>query len=918
MRTKSFFGAAAALFCVASGTVFAQSNDGVYRLTDLTQEQFAQNPAGDLWQFEKYSLDSGRYSLFTQFSDSNAANYVDIYQPCRVGGERVVQIDGLTDWANDNTFASVTRWGWSDYRKYSEGGTRTDSKGRFCYVTRDEILGYEVYANDAFASVISFIVPKDGFYEMTATMVRQDVPAGVGRLCVVPRFRYGSAADMDYAHPQVEMCELPFGQEGGEVDHYDGNAHIANGATQRYVAQQAEEVTMAFEGREGDIVSFEVNASCTGVHSDWARDFYGRAFFRQLNLALVEESVARGNAHFTDTYGESGDLQTLLDLIDECDTFLPEVEFGDGMGQYNQDLADQVAELAASIYEVIDKGQVHAFNAASYLEELQALWAKFLASKVEIDLKAEGNYALFYTDLATGEMVYQPEVMAMNNNQPWGFYYYEVANGLYHPFENHSTSSKYGSAEIQAWYKGTGDWLYIADNGSLHPMTNYAPAIMFTAPEEGVYKVNFGCYRPNPNKSVENPLWIRARFMNAETMVQDKDSYMFAKEFGSVANDGQGGMAPISMEYFVNMKKGDKITWELDCYTSNRNSSAGTDITTLTVCAGINADKPYTLENIAESGIEVFDAYSTGDPTEVNMAIANARQTLSEHQNQLGCEGGQYSAELYAQLSDEMAAAQSLATNGGTQYNMDQAVLRLNALVQAFLDSRAPYEIFIEGAYAIQLKDTEKYLTQKNKNASGANYYAAFADYAGVLGDATKNSAGVEEYNWTFTFRKITKQEVVGYDESTGLDITVPVEQLSIFGKGGYLTGDGYVMDSPHESLAPAFRFFKYNLEDEEFAILNADGGYWSNSFSWKNPYDKVNTTAEPNYIFVLSDKTLVQTHDEVTAVDNIQVAENVIVSTEYYSLSGVKLAEPQKGVNVRRQTMSDGRVVITKVWMPL
>lgn len=75
---------------------------------------------------------------------------------------------------------------------------------------------------------------------------------------------------------------------------------------------------------------------------------------------------------------------------------------------------------------------------------------------------------------------------------------------------------------------------------------------------------------------------------------------IFAKEYGSVANDGQDGKAPISMEYYVNMKQGDKITWEIDCYTTNRNSSAGTQITHLSVCTGIDADNMYSLESIPE------------------------------------------------------------------------------------------------------------------------------------------------------------------------------------------------------------------------------------------------------------------------------------------------------------------------------
>ena len=47
--------------------------------------------------------------------------------------------------------------------------------------------------------------------------------------------------------------------------------------------------------------------------------------------------------------------------------------------------------------------------------------------------------------------------------------------------------------------------------------------------------------------------------MNADVETQDKESFMFAAEYGSVKNDGQGGKAPISMAYYVNMKQGDKI-----------------------------------------------------------------------------------------------------------------------------------------------------------------------------------------------------------------------------------------------------------------------------------------------------------------------------------------------------------------------
>jgi hypothetical protein len=894
MKLRSFFLSSIALLSMTFAPQAAIADGGVYRLTDLSAEQFASNPSQSGWQFEKFTYATGRYSLFTQYSDSCAANYVDIYQPCRSGGERVVQIDGIMEWSANNTFASELRWGWSDYGVYNDGGTTNNSKERFCYIARDEVLGYEVYANDEYASVISFIVPEDGFYQMDATMIRQDVPAGLGLLSVVPRYRYSSDVDKNYVNPSVMLCRLMFGQPGGEIEDYDGNSHISKGASQRYIAQLPENVTMAWEAKKGDIISFEVNTDSTGVHSDWARDFYGRAFYRQLNITLVDESTAKANSHFADTYGDSEALSTLSQLISEYEDFVMDVDYGDRVGQYSGDIANQLLELIGTIYDALQNGQIHAFNASSYLEQLQTLWQQFLDSRVDVDILAEGNYPLFYTDKHSGEIVCDPDLMAQNEDTPWGFYYYEVANGSYHRFENHSTGSKYGSSEISAWYKGSGDWLYIADNGSIHPMTNLAPAIMFTAPKDGVYKVDFGCYRPNPNAKLENPIWVRSRFMNADVETQDKESFMFAAEYGSVKNDGQGGKAPISMAYYVNMEQGDKITWELDCYTSGSNGSAGTQLTLLTVCSGITADTPFTLENIAGSDIPLFDAYALGDPEELSDAIAAAQEVCNLYKNYVGTESGKYSQELYDALTAEIANAQQLVESGATQYAMDQEIVVLNAAVQAFLASRMPYEVFFEGAYSIRIADTEKYLTQKNLNTNGTNYYATFTDYNGVVADATKNGMEVSDYNWTFTFKKI--------------------ENTILCTNDGFVTNDGYVETTLTEETAPAFRFFKYNANDETFAIMNEKGVYWNNSFAWKSPYDMVNTTSEPNYIFVLSETTLAETHDIETAIRQTDGSENKVVSTAWYSASGARLSSPQKGFCIRVQRMSDGSVISKKV----
>lgn len=881
----------------------------VYDINDITAEDFAKNPAKEgLWRFEKYNYGTGMYSLFTQLSDSNAANFVDVYQPCRVGGEPVVDISNYAGGEVNNIFASTLRKGWSDYRIYNDGGTSVNSKDRFCYVVRDEKLGYEVYANDEYASVISFVVPEDGFYQMDASVIRQDVPVGRGFLSIVPRYRYNGSADINHASNKFGMCRMLFGQEGGDVPGYAGNAHINNGAEQRYIAQQADDLSMSFEGKAGDIISFEVNTDSTYILSNWARDYYGRTFYQSLKISQVEEAYARQNENFADTYGEGGDIELLREMMTEYENFIEEAETGDAFGQYNAELANQLLELISIVYDAVEGGDIHAFNSQAYVEELQGLWRKFIESKKDVDYEAEGNYALYMVDPITGDVKGNMASMEANNDTPWGFYYYEVAEGSYTKFANHDASSKLGNAEVNAWYKGTNDWLFIGDNGFCHPMTNLAPAIMFTAPADGVYKVDFSCFRPNPNVNVENPLWIRARFLDSETETQDKESFMYAKEFGSVANDGAGGKAPISMEYYVNMKAGDKITWEIDCYTTNRNSSAATQITHLSVCTGIDAENKYTLENIPEDA-DIFDPYSVGDPTELKNAIAEAQVVLDTYKDNVGTEGGQYSAELRDELAQLLIEAADIVKNGDTQYNMDQMTTRINNTSQAFTGSRLPYEFFINGTYAINLVETEKYLTQKNKNANGTNYYAAITDYAGVEADATKNNVEVTDYNWSFTFKRVEKDVLTGeYDETTGNEITKKVEQTCIFGNNGYVTALGYVEESASEIAAPGFRFFKQNADDEVFAIMNENGDYWTGSFAWANPYDKANVSKTPNYVFALSDMTIA-----IASGVKAQTAATVI-STQYYTVSGTKVSTPQQGVNIRVQKLSDGSIVTSKV----
>jgi hypothetical protein len=48
------------------------------------------------------------------------------------------------------------------------------------------------------------------------------------------------------------------------------------------------------------------------------------------------------------------------------------------------------------------------------------------------------------------------------------------------------------------------------------------------------------------------------------------------------------------------------------------------------------------------------------------------------------------------------------------------------------------------------------------------------------------------------------------------------------------------------------------------------------------------------------------------TAINNVRTT--AILSTEYYSLDGRRLSEPQKGINIRVERLANGQATTTKV----
>ena len=372
-----------------------------------------------------------------------------------------------------------------------------------------------------------------------------------------------------------------------------------------------------------------------------------------------------------------------------------------------------------------------------------------------------------------------------------------------------------------------------------------------------------------------------------------KDEFIFAKEYGSVANDGQGGKAPISMNFYVSMQKGDRVTFEEDCYTSNRNSSAGTQVTRLTACSRANEDSIFTADAVRALGLDLYDPYGVGDPTGLIAAVAYADSIMNAHKDNVGTDGGQYSIALYTTLGDYVVEAKALIEAVGnpenTQAVYDRWTRDILNLANQFAASRIPYEVIVTGSYKINLLGTEKYITQKN--SAGDHFYAAVADSATIIADAEKNSVDLSVYKQLFTFA-----------QPYGTSATV------ITSEDGYMTLDGYVLPGEDTTAVHTFTIYKYELEDEACCIKRSDNLYWAGAYTWKSPYDKMNTTDIPAYTFRF------ESIEEMGIVN----PENsgVVLTTEYFTLSGTRTLSPEKGIVIRRRTLANGTTIVDKCYV--
>lgn len=912
---KKFF-----TFCGAVLLVSQCLNAQSWKLTEMSEETFV-NGGDAQWSFEKYSYETGMFSRYTLLSDSCAANYLDWWNPERLAGEFIVDPGDIAQWEGSSAgyrLGQNRRSGWCDY--VCNESRQSDAE-TFSYVVRDtrEGFGYEIYANGKYSSSITFTAPSDGYYSVKGRVMREDCITS-DAMSLLFKYRYASDENPDYVNPLSDMgVVIRYGASVGDIEGFDGLGTLAAGAHQRFVNQTPVDFTISFQAKAGDKISLEPSIKSCGIYDDGlARTCWGRTFIQMLDVEAVEQSVAEADTNFVDPYGTEA-YQRLTDYFNEISDLymVASQNAGNGYGQYPYEALSAFEKVFVEVDDALQGGLVNVMNANIYYNMLESAWNTLENSKVQIDF-SEGldNYRLYWT--AGNTKMYDETAVAANNDSPWGFYYHNVADGAYVKLSKHDTGSKAGSSTT-AWYENGGDWMYITDAGFVHPMTNKVPSIMFTAPADHVYKVEVAVSRTNPEGN-DFAEYLMGHYMAAGTELCDTSNWFVRKAFGAKTGSLYIGRDTVTVEMFVNMKAGDRMSFETECYTAGRNSSCGNEFVRFYVASCLNSEIQFTVDSAKNSQIEFFDPYQIADMTELKSIYADVTEKYAAISDKLAAPDengmipdGMYDATVAAELDAllETASGYIEVEDEGivTQVEVDALILNINKIFDKLMQSKAPYVIDAQGNWTIRVAGTESRLTRKNSASdnAGVYYYSALWTIDNVVSDANKNGYDISDYRWDWT---VAKHNLSIVDENTGE--TKEVEFYTIGNEQGYVTVDGYLREigeiTSYNYMNYALEFVKSDPADSLVAIRRmSDRLYWGNSFSWKAPYDKINTSSVLQYVFVLDEQTT------TTGIEQTEMATEA-VKTEYFSISGMKVEKPVSGIFIKKVTFVDGHVETSKV----
>lgn len=253
--------------------------------------------------------------------------------------------------------------------------------------------------------------------------------------------------------------------------------------------------------------------------------------------------------------------------------------------------------------------------------------AKVKAAAPSVDYTANGNYRLFW-DGASGAASSSAD-FAQNEDRPWGFYRYNSTDGSYTRFTTWSNSNdgtnggNSGNKDGKYMWFSSNEYCFISESGHYHPRystsssTGYSPAIVFTAPEDGIYYATITVVRAKSGKS--NPLVLRSRLLDATSMQCDKENYIFAKSYGTKTIDLVDGAQPQTLDFFIRLNAGQRFTFETEAYTAGADADGRTYISELAVATVDDQGQPFTQE-VAQTYPRFYDAAAVKPAVDLDAA----------------------------------------------------------------------------------------------------------------------------------------------------------------------------------------------------------------------------------------------------------------------------------------------------------
>ena len=298
----------------------------------------------------------------------------------------------------------------------------------------------------------------------------------------------------------------------------------------------------------------------------------------------------------SDEVWDVGDItENLQTEIAKYEQLMGAETVGTAPGQVSKASMDKLAAVINEAKGVIDDGTLNKNLMHTYIYYMERAWKAVEDSRVVLDpinFEAEGNYHLFMT--ADGaEKATADAAFLQNTDTPWGFYRYSVEDGTYEKFQIlDANSSKAKPANGDAWYSND-EYVFISENGNCHSLPAASPAVMFTAPADGIYFATVTIHRDK--SGVNTPLYLRSRYIEGEEKQCNKNNFIFAKGYGTPDIDGEDGKVPQTLDFYIRMKQGTSFTFEIENYTAGTDASGRSYITDLAVASCRDKDQPFTI-----------------------------------------------------------------------------------------------------------------------------------------------------------------------------------------------------------------------------------------------------------------------------------------------------------------------------------